>query len=236
MRNVIITLIIILSSLLSQAFAADWQGGLYFTIGLPQGEFKENVDRTGFGLSGQMAWQPNPSVALGGALGVLIYGSETRYEPFSLTVPDVTVEVHTSNNFSFGNLLLQLRANLPIAKPYLEGRFGFNYLWTETSVEDVNSDYDVASSTNFDDITIAYGGGGGIMIQVWEQKKRKRSRTMGGTERVYIDLKVLYMLGGNAEYLREGDIERHTDGTVTYYYSESKTDILDIHIGVAAEF
>jgi hypothetical protein len=178
-----------------------------------------------------------PYFALGGALGFMSYGSEKRNEPFSTTIPDVFVEVTTSNNFMFFQLMPRIYAPLPIIKPYIEGRAGFNYLWTDTRIEDIGSDEEIASSTNIDDITFCYGAGGGFLIEVWHEPSSKNERDKSdSSEAVYIDLKVIYVRGGNAEYLKEGSISNDGNGNVIYDISESSTDMLTISVGVAIDF
>ena len=48
---------------------------------------------------------------------------------------------------------------------------------------------------------------------------------------IFLDLKVRYLFGSRAEYLKEGSVEvvgQH----VAYHPSKSKTDMLTIHAGV----
>lgn len=238
-----IILPIVLLAVFGAAFSSGGQGGLNFIIGLPQGEFKESIDRAGFGIGGHIAYQPNPYFAVGGALGLMSYGSETRQERFSLTIQDVWVEVNTSNNFLMFHLLMQFGVPMGYVKPYAEGRLGLNYLWTETSIESQSSEEPFASSTNLDDTAFSYGFGGGLFIKVWEKSRgRKRtesSRTKKSDGQInvfYIDLKATYTIGGEAQYLKEGDIERLDDGTIIYHPSHSTTDLLAVQIGIGVEF
>jgi len=231
--------IIAASLLIVSGLFAGGQGGLNFTIGIPQGEFKENVDRIGIGISGHIAYQPNPFFAIGVALGTITYGSESRNEPFSTTIPDVMVEVTTTNNLAQVHMMMQVGMPMGYVKPYIEGRLGFNYLWTTTRIEDIDDQDEVASSTNFDDLALAYGTGGGLMIKVWEKGRAssgRRSSGGSGPDKVYIDLKAIYAFGGEAEYLKEGSIARGEGTEVIYDVSKSKTDLMTIHIGAAIEF
>ena len=215
--------------------ARDGQGAINFVVGIPQGDFQKSINHNGFGLGGHIAYHPHPAFAIGLAGTFLGYGSESRYEPFSTTIPDVTVEVTRTNNIA--QLFLMLQAGIPIevVKPYIEGRVGFNYLWTETTIKDIQGEEDVASSTNFDDLAFSYGGGGGIMFRVWHRRGGAR-RAHGKVYAVHIDAKALYILGGEAEYLKEGSIIIHDDATVEYIVSKSTTDLLDVHFGVVLEF
>ena len=199
----------------------------YFTIALPQGEFDEKVENNGFGFTGQALFSvPGSPVAIGGSFGGVIYGSETRREPFSTTIPDVTVDVETNNYILLGHLVLRIQPPTGSFRPYAEGVIGFNYLFTETTIE--SREEDIASDTNFDDGVFSYGGGGGIMFMVYE----------GGGGRpvnVFVDLGARYLKGGKAQYLREGSIRRE-DGRVLYDIEESKTDLLAIQIGATVQF
>ncbi len=199
----------------------------YFTIALPQGEFDENVENNGFGITGQALFTvPGSPVSIGGSFGGIIYGSETRREPFSTTIPDVTVDVETNNYILIGHLVLRIQPPAGPFRPYAEGVIGFHYLFTQTTIE--SREEDIASDTNFDDGVFSYGGGGGIMFMVYE----------GGTGKpvnIYIDLGARYLKGGEARYLKEGSIRRE-DGRVLYDIEESKTDLLAIHIGATVQF
>ncbi len=232
----LLILCIALTTFSAEKAAVRGHGGFRFLVGVPQGEFRDHLDNLGFGLDFNIGAMPSKYFTAGGALGFMIYGSETRREPFSMTIPDVTVEVTRTNNFMFGHLYAQAIGDLNIVKPYIEGRLGFNYLWTETRISDIQgSDEDIASSTNFSDLTWSYGGGGGIMIKVWEETRKSELKNRSRGERVYIDLKGIFTRGGNAEYLKEGSMEI-IDGRVVFYPDESPTDLLAISVGVAVDF
>ena len=213
---------------------SPFQAGINFMLGLPQQEFKENVDNIGFGLSGSFAYQlPSTPVSVGASLGFLIYGMETREEPLSPSIPDVTVKVETSNNILQGHLLFRVQPPLRngIINPYVEGLFGFNYLWTETKVKDWEWDEEVVSSKNYDDAAMSYGGGAGLMIRVYQGSKESND----GLFSVNINLGFRYLFGGEAEYLKKGDIHRE-ENNVTYHPSRSTTDLLNLNVGVIFNF
>ena len=52
---------------------------------------------------------------------------------------------------------------------------------------------------------------------------------------VFIDLRIRYMKGGEAEYLKEGSIRRE-NGKVAYDVEQSKTDLLTFQIGAVLTF
>jgi hypothetical protein len=230
MRNTAVPLILVtlLLALISPSRTLGQVNlGGYFTIALPQGEFEESVENNGYGFIGQALFSVGGTpVSIGGSFGGAIYGRETRREPFSLTIPDVTVEVETNNYILLGHLVLRLQPPAGPFRPYAEGVIGFHYLFTQTTIE--SREENIASDTNFDDGVFSYGGGGGIMFGVYE----------GGAAKpvsVYVDVGARYLKGGKARYLQEGSIRRE-DGRVLYDIDESETDLLAIQIGVTVQF
>jgi hypothetical protein len=238
-----VTILVLVLFVVSGVFTtAGWaQGGLQaggnLLLGLPQNEFKENVDNAGFGLTGHFAYRfPQTPVLVGANLSFLIYGSETRNEPFSTTIPDVTVDVTTTNSILLGHLLLRLQPQTGPFRPYVDGLLGLNYLFTDTSIKSENwsdDDNDVASSTNFDDTTLSYGGGGGIMVQVYQSPVAENA---GRPVTVFLDFGVRYLKGGEAEYLQKGAIIREENGRVVYDVSQSTTDLLTFQVGAVVSF
>ena len=214
--------------LIGNSFAQS--AGINFTLAFPQGEFKDNVDRLGFGGSLQfLFFDPKPElpVSFGLNVGYLNYGSESRREPFSLTIPDVTVDVDRSNNLVNFHIVFQLILPTGSFRPYAEGLFGGSYIFTETSIKSRGTE-EVASSTNFDDFAWSYGAGGGFLILLSENV----GEDIGS---LFLDLKARYLFGSEAEYLKEGSVIVE-NGRVTYDVSKSKTDLLQIHLGVVAYF
>jgi len=203
-------------------------GGLL--IGLPQGEFKENVDNAGFGLNVHgTLWSPSKArpFSVGLNLGYMVYGMTTERRPFSETNPDVSVEVSRTNSIANFHLLFLISPFQGTVRPYLEGLFGGAYISTSTDIKNESTGESIASSTNFDDLTWSYGAGGGLLIQV--------GKDMGDVSRLFLDLKARYIFGTEAEYLTEDGVEVRL-GKVKYYPVKSKTDLIQISIGVTAFF
>ncbi|UCD93360.1 MAG: hypothetical protein JSU69_06180 [Candidatus Zixiibacteriota bacterium] len=215
--------------------SAGMSGGLSFMLGFPQGEFSDNVDKTGYGVSGELAYKPRLSpFSIGGSLAYMVYGREKRTEPFSYTIPDVFVDVITTNSLFSGHILLRTEVPKGPIRPYVDGLLGFNYLFTETKIEGY-SDEPIAKTTNFDDAVFSYGAGGGVLIKVFGDEAALKAARFGKSPLVFIDLRLRYLIGGEAEYLKEGSIGR-VGTTVVYDVIESKTDLLTFHIGVTAVF
>ena len=238
----------------AQAQMTNFEGGVYFNGGFPQGEFKDQIDKNAFGLSGQFFYAPKKSpLAIGLELGWMNYGNETRREPFSTTIPDVTVEVNTSNNIVQGFFILRGHMSQGPIRAYADGLVGFNYLFTETKISDEDGGEDIASTTNQDDGAFAYGAVHEILWQApgsqcrrgfcraaqrWHPDRVPLYSTPVGKGKpfeVLLDAGLRYVLGGDAEYLKKGSIARE-EGSVTYDTLNSKTNMLRLHFGVAVRF
>lgn len=204
------------------------QGDLSFVVGFPQGEFERNIGNAGFGINAFFGLGLGRSplvVGLDG--GVLVYGYERRREPFSNTIPDVTVDVQTSNAIATGHVLLRLQPPRGAVQPYVDGLFGVKYFFTETTIRDDDyEDSEIASTVNFDDAALSYGIGGGLDVQVFRSRKGPS---------VMINAGARYLLGSEAEYLKEGSIERG-NGSVTYFTERSETNLLIVQLGLALKF
>ena len=95
--------------------------GITFAIGAPQGDFADQTDATGAGghLFGALGFAGSP-IKVGIDVGYLIYGHERRSEPFSTTIPDVTVDVTTDNNLVNGHLFLRFQPAKTTVRPYAD--------------------------------------------------------------------------------------------------------------------
>jgi hypothetical protein len=211
---------------LISSFSSAQQAGINLSLALPQGEFADQVDNLGYGLSGEfMLFSPKPRAPFGFGLnlGYYIYGSESRSEPM-YNIPEVSVRVDRTNNLVNFHILFEIGLPTGRIRPYLQGLFGGQYLFTETSVKNENNSQEFASSTNYEDWAWSYGAGGGISILLSGDPVTE----IGA---IYLDLKGRYLFGSEAEYLKEGSVEV-IGQQVTYHPSKSKIDLLTIHAGV----
>ncbi len=211
-------------------FLSAQTAGVSFMLGSPQGEFRNNVDRLGYGLQLQgTLWSPSKErpFTLGLNLGYLVYGEVTDHRPWP-GFPEVTLEVNRMNSLANLHLLLQISPFTGTLRPYIDGLFGGAYIFTTSEVRSENSDEQIAQSTNYDDFNFSYGGGIGLLLQI--------SQDLGDVKTLYLDLKARYMYGTEARYLTEEDIEVVSLTEVRYRPRESKTDLLTFHIGVIAYF
>lgn len=224
-------------TLLSPASASAQSAylGADFIVAAPIGEFADTLDRVGFGVGLELGYHVGAApIEVGLGAGFLTYGSQERSEPWSNTIPDVTLDVETSNNIALGHLFLRVIPKDGLVRPFVDGRIGFNYLYTSTSVESegFSEQPEIASSTNFDDITFAYGAGAGALVQLW---KNDSPTPTDEAREVLLDFRVGYNAGDEAEYLTPGSIGRE-GGQVKYFPKSSKTDLVDVRLGVQVRF
>lgn len=218
--------------------AQEISAGLNLLLGVPLGEFSDNVENAGFGLGGHLAFQLGQSpLHAGFDLGLMIYGSETRREPFSTTIPDVTVEVETTNNLAFGHFLLRMQAPRGVFRPYIDGVLGIHYLFTETEIrdEDDPAEEPIASSTNQEDVAFSYGTGAGLMLRVYEKKASTHEKSSRSLKSVLLDFRVRHLFGSESDYLKRGSIRRE-GGRVIYDLQHSRTDVLTFQLGTLFSF
>ena len=207
--------------------------GLNFTLMSPQGNFGDTVDRNGYGVSFEGVYYPPVSpIGFGLELGFINYGSEDRKEPLSSTIPDLRVRVDNDNNIFAGNILFRYKTEVPVIRPYIDGIVGIKYLYTRTSVSSDPNGVRVLSSNNYDDIAFSYGVGGGFMVPLYRYQNIAKQK---GSVEFFLDFKVRYMIGEEADYLKEGSIIR-SGGDVSYDVFRSKTDMLLFHLGIAISF
>ena len=210
-----------------------FQASMNFLMGYPQQDFRTNVDRTFYGLSGEFFYQLSRSpFSVGVSLEYLNYGSETRLEPFSYDIPDVLVDVTTRNSIFSLAAILRLSPVEGSFRPYVEALAGFNYLFTYTSVND-DGDWseDIATTTNFDDSAFTYGAGAGAVVRALEVRSPQGRSVFS----LNMEIGLRYYKGRTAEYLRQGSIRRD-NGQVSFEPLVSATDLVKTHIGMVFRF
>jgi hypothetical protein len=194
-------------------------------IGQPVGEFGRYVP-TGFGAGGQALVRLDPLgiVSLRLDLGGVNYGRESRRVCFSGTVGcRVLLDLTTNNNIAFLGFGPHLEAPFRFAQPFVHAGIGGSYFATTSALRGTNQSENFASTTNFDDITFAWLAGGGLNIPL------SRGRTP-----IKLQLAAKYHGNGSVEYVREGDIEDHPDGSITIRPTRSQANLVTYQIGISA--
>jgi hypothetical protein len=214
--------------------ARGFQGTLDFSLGYPQEEFKENIDKTalGLGLTFGIELADSP-LMVGVDLGILNYGNDERME-YLYDIPEFRFKVVHSYNIFQGLVFLRFQ---PVKKgsfrPYIDALAGVNYFWTETSLEDDDWDgEEITLDVNHDDVAFTYGLGGGVMIKFAEIRSGEGKTHV--TE-LFVDLRVRYIFGGRLQYLRKGSVIIE-DQQVTYLVYESRSNLFTLQIGLGMNF
>jgi hypothetical protein len=189
------------------------------------GEFHDFIDG-GVGGAGHFVLKLDSRGVLGvrADAGFVVYGHETQEVCLSTTVGcRIRVDLTTTNNIAFFNIGPQLMLPAGPVQPYINGSIGVSYFSTTSSISDVDDgDGGHFDTTNFDDATFAWQAGTGLRIPV-------RS---AGTP-IFIDLGARYNTNGEVEYLREGDIIDHPDGSITLNPRLSDANLVTYVIGVS---
>jgi hypothetical protein len=203
-------------------------GGLF-----PTGAFNDHVSQEGFALGlffGRRPW--NAPVYLGFELSGSFYGYAHRHE-FLEGIPEVRFDVETFNNIIQGLLFLRAQPRRGAVRPFVEGLAGVSYLYTDTTISGHEFPWDeVGSDTNFSDFTVTAGAGGGLAIHLGWSRVRYPDRPRGET---LLDIKVRYMAGGRAKYLKQGSIVVVGD-QLTYSYDESATSFITVQAGLSFRY
>ena len=211
----------------SDARAQEYQVSIDFVTLIPRGELSQNIDNNGYGAGGQFLVRLKKSPFLvGGDIGFANYGTERRRESISETIPELEVEVSTTNNIFWTHAVLRAQPSSGKVRPYFDGLVGLKHFYTQTSINSDFSDETIAASTNKRDTAFSYGIGGGVQIHIAD---------LSQSSQIVFDTKLRYLRGGEAEYLREGSIIRD-GGNISFDLLRSRTDLLSFQIGVTFRF
>jgi len=203
-------------------------GGLF-----PAGAFNDHVTQEALGAALYYARRAGRSpFLLGIEFSYSDYGHAKRIE-YLEGIPDVGVDVNTYNSIVQGLLLLRLQPRSGRVLTYVEALAGASYLWTQTTIGDYDDDDDyLASETNFDDWTWAAGAGAGLSVRV---DKGRIEPSGQWHPRTFLEIKVRYMAGGQASYLKKGSIVVEGDG-YSFTPERSATSFFTAQVGVSFLF
>jgi hypothetical protein len=222
-------LLLVLLLLTGPALFAQTLGGSLM-LGYPQGDFRANVDRMGFGLQLHGTfWSPSKErpFTVGFDAGYLVYGMTDQRKEWS-DFPGIYLKLNRTNSVANLHLMLQVSPFYGDVRPYVEGLFGGAYIWTSSEVKNENGDHPIASSTNYDDFTWNYGGGAGILFKLTDNLEKISA--------LYLDIKARYLFGTEASYLTEESVFVNSRGDTIFQARKSTTDFFTFHVGVVAYF
>lgn len=188
----------------------------------PVGEFGEFVSLGGgLGLYTAIGLDRSGVMALRLDGTFVVYGHERYAVPFP-TVPRVWLDVTTDNWIMTVGVGPQLTLGTGALRLYGFGTAGLSYFATISSLSGTAHDEAFASTTNFDDVTPALTGGGGLLL-----------RLSRGRHPVSLDLGAQATWNGEAEYLLEGGVVDNPDGTITVFPIRSEANAVTFRLGIA---
>ena len=232
-------------------FSQDFSGEIAIIGQLPQGEFKEEGVPTGIGFDINGMYYPVKELGFGLNLGGSIYGYSERKIPFNYYTDLVTITEKTSNNIAHGHIFFRIMPFQGNITPYFEGLVGLKNLSTTTELVNESCDdndateYDdcqIAESTNASDTALSYGVGAGLEIKLGAlgYDDSDMEDNLIGDLSFFVNGR--YLWGREAKYLKDEEnsivFTNPQDGPVEtiFNWSESKTDLLQISVGVSIKF
>ncbi|MCR9131522.1 MAG: porin family protein [bacterium] len=225
-------LFFLVTLLSASATAQPFNFDISFAMGTPQGAFQQSLERDSYGVDFAFTYQIGRDIPIHIGAGMMYqnYGWRERETQFIDGVPEVDVNVRTTNNMITPQLIMRIEPNLGSFSPFIEGSVGFNYLYTQSSITDLYDDEEIASTVNYDYFTSNSGIGAGAKFRLWEGFNDD-----GDFVGLHLILKTKYMLGGEALYLKEGDLIPNGNN-LDYVVSQSRTDLTTFNIGLVFNF
>jgi hypothetical protein len=226
-RIIISAVLLLVASLPSFAQSAipHTMSGLSFGGLFPTGGFNERVTRNGLEIGAFYGWRAhNTPLFYGAELSLSAYGHIVTSETLD-SVPGVTLDIETFNSILQTLAFVRIQPRTGVAVTYLEALAGLSYLFTGTLIMgDADDLDDVITRTNMEDTTVAAGIGAGLSVRLG-----RPARHPGRAP--FLDVKVRYMLGGRAEYLRQGSQAAGED-PYTLFPERSTTSFLTAQLGL----
>jgi hypothetical protein len=211
-------------------------------VGAPRGAFADNIPHPGGGFVISYGSRlPYVPIVVGMELGYFLYGFNFRQEPFRILIPDVRLEVTTLNSILMPKLFLRIQPDVGLIRPYMEGLIGMQWLVTTTTVDRdggyFEEDDTFLRTIDALDIAYNYGFGGGMMFRLYDERGTGTSSTWGNRSyrSVWLDMRVRYLEGSQAEYLDTGTVRR-VSGRASYDVLNSRTDMITVYLGLSMDF
>ena len=208
-RLILIILIIVPLEIFAQKNIVNiWGEGA-----IPTGEFRQNTDAfgLGMGLGAYFSFDAKRMFFLGADLSYDIYGKSFESDGF--------YEIITNNNMLRFHGVLRIMPATDGVKPFVEGIYGFKYLYTISKLKDNILLDPVALKTEFHGIALSYGGSVGLRIPL-------------GGDVAALDFRVQYIIGGKTDYIDGKTIRTVGIDEAIANPIRSETDMVVIKLGV----
>jgi len=184
------------------------------------GEFEQLVDAAFGGQAGfRFGIDRRSILALRIDGGFMIYGHERSTLCFPAPIGcRIGTDLTTTNTIGYGGVGPELAIPGDVS-PYVFATYGFSWFSTQSSLSGVNDwDEDLFNTRHYNDFVGAQRFGGGLRIR------------MNNT--IALDLGAEYHRNGVAEYLREGDILDHPDGSITLFPNRTEANLMTFRLGI----
>jgi hypothetical protein len=223
MRSLMI--IFLITVIVSSANAQKTIANVNLQLSFPQGEYKSNFPKTGVGmrLSILRRLKEDGPISIGGELGYLLTGSDTRYFDIFYGGFYDRYKVSATNNVL--SLAFKARADLmPAERPvkvFVETTVGANLFFSSVNIE--RETYYSGSQSVGGDNSKGYWAfiwGPGIGIEIPVDKRKQAAVVVKGT----------YLFGANTTYLTDPYIDNNGDTYFTRH--ESKTNMILGELGI----
>ena len=196
------------------------QIGFNGSLARPVGEFQDYVDwGGGLGAYGVVNFDRRNQIGLRFGGSLVVYGHESYPAQLLPSTGRIWVDVNTDNFIVDFGVGPQITFGRGPVRTYVYGTAGFSYFATVSSLDGADGGPDFAHTTNFDDITYALTGGGGILFSL--------------SRAVSLDLSTQWTLNGDVEYLTRGDIIEYHDGSIAMFPTRSEANLMTFRVGVA---
>ena len=198
--------------------------GFSFVAADPVGELGAFFDQ-GFGLQfdGALALAAEGHLRLRGDLGFVIYGHERQGFCYATPIGcRIGLDLTTTNSILFAGLGPELAVPMGPVEPYVHATVGVSYFATTSSLKGADGYDEFGETTNYSDAVLAYTLGGGL-----------RMALRRGPKPIYLDLAVERHQNGIVDFLTEGDIVDHPDGSITVLPNRSEANLLAFRLGLS---
>ncbi len=207
-------------------FHAGWD----FSLVLPGGELEKNVPRAipGWGLTFNYLVK-NGYFMPGASFVYLKYGEQD----VELTTEDGVFKLQTENILLQWHLQLRYRFSRGPIQPYMEALLGLHYIYTTTTLRDLDRNTIIGGKVNHQSQAFSYGAGFGLMIRLYNKTGENENSFLNGIQ-VYLDARVRFVSGDEATYYDQGAQIGEVPIDVKFY--RSSTDLNTGHIGLVIAF
>lgn len=198
--------------------------GFSFLAADPVGELGTFFDQ-GFGLQfdGAVAMAAEGHLRLRGDLGFVIYGHERQGFCYATPIGcRIGLDLTTTNSILFAGLGPELVFAAGAVEPYAHATVGVSYFATTSALSGADAYDDFGQTTNYSDAVLAYTLGGGL-----------RMALRRGRKPIYLDLAVERHQNGVVDFLTEGDIVDHPDGSITVFPNRSEANLVAFRLGMS---